>query len=64
MGQSYVFLHAATRSLMRSYRGALNDLPALEPGRAVINETLSRAKISGRQTDAVVMGQVVQAWPP
>lgn len=56
-----IVIASGVRTAIGSFGGTLKDVPAVELGGIVIQEVLSRAKISADKVDLVVMGNVLQA---
>jgi acetyl-CoA C-acetyltransferase len=56
-----VVIASGVRTAIGSFGGTLKDVPAVELGGIVIQEVLSRAKVSPDKVDLVVMGNVLQA---
>ena len=56
-----IVIASGVRTAIGSFGGTLKDVPAVELGGIVIQEVLSRAKVSADKVDFVVMGNVLQA---
>ncbi len=56
-----IVIVAATRTAVGKFGGSLAKTPATDLGAAVIIELLKRAKLTGDQIGAVIMGQVLTA---
>ena len=56
-----VVITAAVRTAIGKLGGSLADMPAIELGRLVVKEALSRSTVDPRHVDELIMGQVLQA---
>src|SRR5438552_18041334 len=55
-----VFIVGAARTPIGKFLGGLSSLKASDLGAVAIREAMSRAQVSGKEVDEVLMGHVVQ----
>lgn len=61
MSERELLICAPVRTAIGTYNGSLKDTPAVDLGATVIKACLERSGVPGRDLDAVVMGNVIQA---
>jgi len=56
-----VVIAGAVRTAVGSYGGNLSGIPAVQLGKVVIKEALSRAGVPPEEVNEVIMGNILQA---
>ena len=56
-----VVIASAVRTAVGTFGGALRDIPAIELGKAAVQEAFKRAKIKPEQVEEVILGNVLTA---